>query len=89
MCTDQTENIVNGRPLDVNEIKQTLYYNGHCTIMSGCWKYSQVVKARLHIPSLSPSPTSCYHCVNEDGPSSCRMGSVPILQEDGPFPLTQ
>ena len=26
-----------------------------------------------------------YHCVNGNGRSSCRMGSVPVLQEDGPL----
>ena len=31
--------------------------------------------------TVSPSPSSCYHCVNGNGQSSCRMGSVPICKK--------
>ena len=50
-----------------------------------------VVKARLHVPSPSPCPSPCpssfYIMPMETGRLMGRMGSVPILQDDGPFPL--
>ena len=52
-----------------------------------CWK----LKARLHVPSPSPCPSPCpssfYIMPMETGHLTGRMGSVPILQDDGPFPL--
>ena len=45
------------------------------------------LKARLHVPSPSPCPSSFYIMPMETGRLMGRMGSVPILQDDGPFPL--